>query len=181
MSGYAGEGTCSAAKEESLRSLRSLRNQQQRIDKFFLSCLRMGKGPRCCRVQTKTVRLGGCASATRRCFIASNTMKKIASVELYRKVTDSKLSVNKHAAQAAANAKAKGWKTWSMLDQCDVLDMATVVSQKPGTTWYFVLYLEEDTEVLWKVQAVDYRQVLNEYLQYHHALVPFECRERFEY
>jgi hypothetical protein len=108
-------------------------------------------------------------------------MRKITSVELYRKVTDSKLSVNKHAAQAAANAKAKGWKTWSMLDQCDVLDMATVVSQKPGTTWYFVLYLEEDTEVLWKIQATNYRQVLNKYLQYHHALVPFECRERFEY
>jgi hypothetical protein len=105
--------------------------------------------------------------------IAFKTMK-ITSVELDRKVTDSKLSVNKHAAQAAANAKAKGWKTWSMLDQCDVLDMATVVSQKTGTTWYFVLRLEEDTEVLWKVQATDHRQVLNKYLQYHSALEPYE-------
>ena len=34
----------------------------------------MGKGPRSRRVQTKTVRLGGCASATRRCSIAFNTM-----------------------------------------------------------------------------------------------------------
>jgi hypothetical protein len=52
--------------------------------------------------------------------------------------------------------------------------MATVVSQKPGTSWYFVLRFTENQKQLWKVQATDHRQVLNEYLQYSFALEPSE-------
>jgi len=108
-------------------------------------------------------------------------MRKITSTLVRNVRTESKLSVNKHAALAACNAEVKGWKTWTLLNQSDVLDMATVVSQKPGTTWYFVLVLQEDQEILWKVQATDHRQVPNEYLQYSNELEPVECQERLEY
>ena len=87
-------------------------------------------------------------------------------------------SVARDARNAAEKAKAKGWQTWSMLDQCDVLDMATVISRKPNTNWYFVLRLEEDLELVWKVQADSHKDVLNAYLQYQAALEP---SERFEY
>ena len=107
--------------------------------------------------------------------------RKITSTLVRSGRTENKLSVNKHAALAACNAEVKGWKTWTLLNQCDVLDMATVVSQKPGTTWYFVLVLQEDQEILWKVQATDHRQVLNEYLQYSYALEPVECQDLLEY
>ena len=83
-------------------------------------------------------------------------------------------SVSRNAARAAEKAKAKGWKTWSMLDQCYVLDMATVISHKPNTNWYFVLRLEEEIELVWRVQADTYRDVLNAYLQYQAALEPYE-------
>jgi len=86
-------------------------------------------------------------------------------------------SVTRCAARAVENAKAKGWKTWSIFDQCDVLDMATVISQKPNTNWYFVLRLEEDLELVWKVQADNHKDVLNTYMQYHAALEPPECWE----
>jgi hypothetical protein len=101
-------------------------------------------------------------------------MRKITSTLVSKKISTNKLSVNKHASLAACNAEMKGWKTWTLLNQCDVLDMATVVSQKPNTNWYFVLRLEEDQELVWKVQATDHRQVLNEYLQYSYALEPHE-------
>lgn len=83
---------------------------------------------------------------------------------------DVKGGMNKQAALAACNAEIKGWKTWTMLNQSDVLDMATVVAQKPDTDWYFVLRFVESHKELWKVQATDHRQVLNEYLQYSFAL-----------
>jgi hypothetical protein len=83
-------------------------------------------------------------------------------------------SVARDARTAAEKAKAKGWQTWSMTDQCDVLDMATVISRKPNTNWYFVLRLEEEMEMVWKVQADTYKDVLNTYLQYHAALEPYE-------
>ena len=101
-------------------------------------------------------------------------MRKITSTLVSKKISTNKLSVNKHASLAACNAEMKGWKTWTLLNQCDDLDMATVVSQKPNTNWYFVLRLEEDQELVWKVQATDHRQVLNEYLQYSFALEPSE-------
>jgi len=83
-------------------------------------------------------------------------------------------SVTNCAVRAEQKAKAKGWQTWSMLDQCDVLDMATVISRKPNTNWYFVLRLEEDLELVWKVQADSHKDVLNAYLQYQSALEPSE-------
>jgi hypothetical protein len=86
-------------------------------------------------------------------------------------------SVARDAARAAENAKAKGWQTWIISDQCDVLDMATVVSRKPNTNWYCVLRFEEDLEVVWKVLADSHKDVLNAYLQYHAALEPSECCE----
>jgi hypothetical protein len=52
--------------------------------------------------------------------------------------------------------------------------MATVISHKPNTNWYFVLRLEEEMELVWSVQADTYRDVLNAYLQYQAALEPYE-------
>ena len=86
-------------------------------------------------------------------------------------------SVSRNAARAAEKAKAKGWKTWSMLDQCDVLDMATVISHKPNTNWYFVLRLVEEQEQVWKVQADSWKDVTNAWLRYQSALEPSECWE----
>jgi len=83
-------------------------------------------------------------------------------------------SVASCAYRAAKNAKTKGWRTWSIFDQCDVLDMATVISHKPNTNWYYVLRLEEDLELVWKVLADNYKDVLNTYLQYQAALEPYE-------
>jgi len=83
-------------------------------------------------------------------------------------------SVASCAYRAANNAKTKGWRTWWISDQCDVLDMATVISHKPNTNWYYVLRLEEDLELVWKVLADNYKDVLNTYLQYHAALEPYE-------
>ena len=101
-------------------------------------------------------------------------MRKMTSTFISNERIEAKTSVNKQAALAACNAEIKGWKTWTLLNQSDVLDMATVVSQKPGTSWYFVLRFTEDQKQLWKVQATDHRQVLNEYLQYSFALEPSE-------
>jgi len=86
-------------------------------------------------------------------------------------------SVNRCAIQAAEKAKAKGWQTWIMTNQCDVLDMATVISQKPNTNWYFVLRLEEDLELVWKVKADSWKDVTKAYMQYQSALEPTECCE----
>jgi hypothetical protein len=86
-------------------------------------------------------------------------------------------SVARDARTAAEKAKAKGWQTWSTTDQCDVLDMATVISQKPNTNWYFVLRLVEEQEQVWKVQADSWKDVTNAWLRYQSALEPSECWE----
>lgn len=61
----------------------------------------MGKGPRSRRVQTKTVRLGGCASATRRCSIAFNIMEELlAQLEIAERERDEAVGeLDEHNAQ----------------------------------------------------------------------------------
>ena len=81
------------------------------------------------------------------------------------------VTCNKLAEKAAQEARAKGWQTWTMYDQSDVLDWATTVAQKPGTNWYIIGQWIEDNEVVYKVQGKR-QDVLKQWLCYTNALEP---------
>jgi hypothetical protein len=81
------------------------------------------------------------------------------------------VTCNKLAEKAAQEAKAKGWQTWTMYDQSDVLEWATTVAQKPGTNWYIIGQWIEDDEVVYKVQGKR-KDVLRQWLCYTNALEP---------
>ena len=78
---------------------------------------------------------------------------------------------NAMAIKAARKANAQGWKTWTELNQSDVLDWATTVAQKPGTNWFFVGQWVEDDETIYKVQG-KVEEVLEYWLSHTNALEP---------
>ena len=78
---------------------------------------------------------------------------------------------NAMAVKAATKAKAQGWKAWTELNQSDVLDWATTVTQKPGTNWFFVGQWVEDAETIYKVQG-KLEDVLEYWLSHTNALEP---------
>ena len=81
------------------------------------------------------------------------------------------MTCNQLAEKAAQQTRAKGWKTWTMYNQCDVLDWATTVAQKPGTSWYIIGQWIEDDEVVYKVQGKQ-QEVLDLWPSYTNALEP---------
>ena len=81
------------------------------------------------------------------------------------------VTCNRLAEKAAQEARAKGWQTWTMYNQSDVLDWATTVAQKPGTDWYIIGQWIEDGEVVLKVRGKR-QDVLERWLCYTNALEP---------
>ena len=114
----------------------------------------------------------GCASVTRRQLHRFNSM---VTKEIRRQRLEGRkyigMTSNQLAEKAAQQARAKGWKTWTMYNQCDVLDWATTVAQKPGTSWYIIGQWIEDDEVVYKVQGKQ-QEVLDRWLSYTNALEP---------
>lgn len=95
-------------------------------------------------------------------------LKSMHTTQIKAERIQSKLTCNQLAEKAAQDARAKGWNTWTMYDQSDVLDWATTVAQKPGTNWYFIGRWIEDDYVVFKVQG-DHQAVLELWLDYCNA------------
>lgn len=103
--------------------------------------------------------------------IAFNTMQQIRIRRTTlegRNHRGKEFTSNAMAIKAAEAARAKGWKTWTELDQSDVLDWATTVAQVPNTNWYFIGQWVEDDEEIYKVCG-NQKEVLTKWLAHCNA------------